>query len=254
MGDTAHNSTITIIDAHWEERNIGYKATEIELFADSDRTSIETIQEIQEGLVTIKLPVSRIDLVHQLETLGYNYIENQIVIEKRLSLLKGINSLYTNIAIDFHPVGITTEADKALLIDEVGKGMFDTDRFTVDPLFGKNVSSKRFVNWVKDLFEKEAVCTTLVKNKETNEAVSFIITDYSKKHPHGVLGGAFSASKKSGVSHLAIYFALQEAQQKGYKRFRTAISSNNIGIFNIYSSIFSFNIIDTKIVLRKLFR
>lgn len=241
-----------IVDALWEKRNLGVDVFEIVFDQDDVDFQIDRIRELKADLVYVKIPYRNLSIVQMLEKSGFEYVENQFCIQKKIRYIDDLLPLYKHNIEDYTYDIITKKVDVHFLCNEVNNGMFDTDRIALESRFGKGVANRRYVNWIQDLSEKKNNIISFVINKNTNEKVGFFINDISNnRYAEGVLGGIFNSYKSTGLSHFYIYYALLCAKKLGHKTFRTNISSNNLEVFNIYSAVFSFNIINNFVVLRK---
>ena len=70
-----------ILNAYWDERITGLKTCEI-IFEKGDTYQMYLDSAVEETFhfSVIKIPVSDLKLVHQMEEIGYRYLENQITI------------------------------------------------------------------------------------------------------------------------------------------------------------------------------
>ncbi len=86
---------------------------------------------------------------------------------------------------------------------------------------------------------------------KAHKPIGFYTNQYKGKIAYAPLGGVFSDYQNKGLSHSIIHFPLIDALNNNYKVLKTQISGNNVPVFNIYSSVFGFEITENYIVLKK---
>ena len=118
-----------------------------------------------------------------------------------------------------------TDSDFCQLLNETEKGMFDNDRISNDSFFDRNISAKRYANWIKDLMKRKALFYVITYNDDN---AGFVILEKKDKLTYySVLGGGYEKYRKSG---LGIVQKEPEITRKlGGKRLVTSVSSNNAG-------------------------
>ena len=109
------------------------------------------------------------------------------------------------------------------LLEEIEKGMFNSDRISNDSLFEKGRAAERYVNWTKDLLSKGALPYVILYKEEP---AGFIILKTQDQISYtSVLGGGYEKFRRSG---LGVIQKEQEIVKKlGGKSVETQVSSNN---------------------------
>ena len=194
-----------LINAAWEYRNVGMRCAEFVF--DSGDVWNENLEQIETefDLITAKVPTPEIALVHSLENRGYRYIENQFKLS--FPLYNGalrVNKEWIALLSDVSFHELSSESEFANLLEEISVGMFDTDRFYLDPAFGSSISSTRYSNWIKDM--RIAPNCHILSLEHMESSIGFVIVKkLSEKTYSGVLGGIFKEFQASGFSHAFIY-------------------------------------------------
>ena len=142
-----------VINAFWEEKNLGVTTAEILIGNDDDaKETVFEINKISKEYVVCKVPSDRSDILYLLQNNGFIYIEDQIEVEHNLHEVtrnRIMQRLYDSL--EYREM---TETDIDYLFDEISRGMFSSDRISLDPYFDKNLASQRYINWINDLINK----------------------------------------------------------------------------------------------------
>ena len=215
-----------VIDAVWEKKNLGVTAAEIIIEAGDDIKEIKCVlTNIDKQYVVCKVISGFNEAASVVQDLGYKYIEDQIEVEHDLHEIKRnriMQRLYDSL--DY---SIMTEADLNELYQEIDRGMFDSDRISLDPYFSKEKAKQRYINWIIDLVNKGSKPYIMRYN---GESAGFIIltTDDGVTYK-SVLGGGYEKFRKTG---LGIVQKEQEiVKELGGKKVVTSVSSNNVSQF-----------------------
>lgn len=241
---------IKITDAIWEKKNLGDSVYEVIVNEKAKTTELDPIFKLDRDLVYVKVHYNNFEIIKKLSNENFTYIENQFTIQKRLQKVF-IPELFTKTLRFFDTQIISSKKESEIIFNELDKGLFTSDRFAIDENFGIKVSNFRYKNWISDMINSGDYEVNLIKTKEGKVPVSFFINKYQGKTAHAILGGVFTDFKNSGIGHSFIYFAIEHSLKQNCKVLQTQISSNNIPIFNIYSSIFGFEIKDNYVVFKK---
>lgn len=212
-----------IVDAIWEKRNLETNTIEItiEEHDTADRVS-HILQDQSAGYMVVKLPVSRTDLIFQLQDLGYAYIEDMVTLYHDLHEVS-----YSPIQKRLRDAVDTATMDKAdvdVLCGEIWKGMFDSDRIFLDPYFTWEMAKKRYVNWVQDEYARG---TEFVKYLYKDKVIGFFaLREAENKEYDSFLGGMYKEYQKGGLG--TVVKVPQAVKERGGKKVRASVSTNNI--------------------------
>ena len=244
------NSNIEIIHATWEKLNLGKDVTEIIVPIHPDLAELKNcILNLDTELIYVKVHHSNIEAIKFLEKLDFEYCENLFTIKKRLRFFK-MHTVFENALSNLYSKPVNN-IDLENIFYELDKNMFNSDRIALDPNFGQNFSNLRYKNWLNDMYNlKDEYQINIIKNKY-HKPIGFYTNQYKGKIAYAPLGGVFSDYQNKGLSHSIIYFPLIDALNNNCKVLKTQISGNNVPVFNIYSSVFGFEITENYVVLKK---
>ena len=90
--------------------------------------------------------------------------------------------------------------DLSFLFKEMSKGMFDTDRVSLDKRFSVEIATNRYKNWIASAFKDGSfVCQVLLKS----EAISFFVVKKEFDQVYrGLLTGVYEKFRSSGYGIL----------------------------------------------------
>jgi hypothetical protein len=225
-----------VIDAYWEKRNLGVKTIEIE-FENSEVISdfilkLEKIKDAQ--YIVLKVPTGEFELYNELNKNGFYYIESSIQISlsiKDYLLPKKIQKI--NNLISYHLVD-SSRIDS--LCNEIRKGVFSTDRIALDNNFGKDISNKRYCNWINDEYRNNNNNIFEIRFGE-KEIGFFGIKEKSNLTYEIFLGGIYLEMQNFGLGFSIITKSIEEIITRNGKQLITHVSSNNIPIIRLYTQL-----------------
>lgn len=243
---------MNIVNAVWDEKITGLKQCEI-VFGHSDtfQTYLDAgIEKIFQFSV-IKIPIGNLTLVHKFEDFGYRYLENQLLLSFSTSQLNHIDSIWNRLFEGFSYKTVTTKDELSNITRQVSSKMFEADRFSQDPFWNEDLSSKRYVNWIEELFKLSQV-KFYVMIKNGTEVGFFAIENETGKTNSCPIAGIYNQFKYSGYIFVLVWDILSISKTMGVNKFVTSISTNNQNLLSSFSKIFNFKVNDTLIVLRKI--
>lgn len=213
-----------IIDAVWEERNLGVTSAEIIIEKDDTPEYVsEQLAGISSGYSVVKVPSGMSHLLKTVQENGYVFIEDMIHVEhdlREVEMSRVLKRLYESTS-----YRSMTDADFEQLRTEIEKGMFDNDRISNDSYFPSGTSAKRYLNWTNDLRAGGALFYAITYGSEN---VGFVVLDKKdEKTYYSVLGGGYEKFRRSGTG--IIQKEPEITRKLGGKRLVTSVSSNNVG-------------------------
>jgi hypothetical protein len=243
-----------IINAYWDEKISGYKTCEIVFEkTDSFQSYLDAEVEKEFRFSVVKIPVGNLKLVHQLEDIRYRYLENQLQLSFGIDQLEYIKSKWFRLFNGFSYKLLTTKSEIYSVTDQVCDKMFDADRYSQDPFWTSDLSSKRYVNWIYKLFENNRVrFYTMIKNG--TDVGFFAIKSESEKTNSCPIAGIYNKYKFSGYIFVLVHGILTISRDGGATKFETSISTNNKNLLSSFSKIFNFKVNNVYIVLRKVIK
>lgn len=220
-----------IIDAFWEKRNLGVEAAEIICNpGDEPATLQKTIESQTASYQVLKIPAGQTGLYAMAHDCGFRFIETQMEITTALD----------NFFPEKHLVGKLPQmsyapmdgADKKELASEFAKGIFHTDRISLDPHFSVAIANVRYKNWLDDALARGAVLFKVQFNKNT--VGFFALSESEAGAGSAFLCGLYRHKRGQGLGRGIIYFPLLECLHRGLSFHTTYISLNNLPILNLH--------------------
>ncbi len=152
------------------------------------------------------------------------------------------NKLEYNIIKKFVP---KIKEEWEMVIKKITPGMFDTDRVSLDPYLGLEISCKRYQNWCRDLFDNPNSFMVVGELDGEEYCFGVYISQKNNSRIKVVLCGIFEKYKKMGLGNTLL------DKNSPYKK-TTSTSSNNLAAFKIYQHD-GLIVSEEKYVLRKIY-
>lgn len=226
-----------IIDAEWEKRNLGVSCYELKLeLSDTVETVATELDDLEERQYMVaKIPSTKPELVRLFQERGYSFIETAIGLEYNYKKLKyqppKIPKPLWNIR-DKCTWGPMNEEEIEQLRAEIRKGLFETDRISLDSAFTEEQASRRYELWIGDLIQKGNIPSKIVIDEDI---IGFNLSEQLSPGVYrGTLGGLYEAHKNSGVGFWYIYAGFMDAVKTKTKKSSTQVSSNNMPILRLH--------------------
>ena len=224
-----------IINATWEKRNLGIDCKEIIIDKEDQLNNFECLNELNnlskkdEYLV---LKTNKVDFSFFSKITRLGFVFNEILHEVSLSL--------DNVKISDQLISLSNKIDYKLIpsnnlhviLNEIDKGIFDTDRIALNPSFGKKKSSKRYINWITDEINKNAEVYELTFR---NKGIGFFALKKIEDFNYDIfLAGIYNKFKNSGLGVSFLLKSIEELKSRNIKKITTHVSSNNLPVLKIY--------------------
>ncbi len=241
-----------IVKAVWENRNLGCDAYEITLDRRDLRDfkgAMDTIhaQRFEDAYVVVKLPVGNLEILHALEDDGFRFIETQLYMVDHFTPMEEPAEVQEWLHTTRREIVPKQKKSWERVINRITPGMFDTDRFSLDPAFGKEVACLRYQNWCRDLFDDPHSWMWILKVDGEEVSFGVNVRDKERQIDDGILGGVFE--KFQGMGYGIFQILDVEAPTA---RTKTVVSSNNLSMLRIYQK-YGRIIYKELYVLRKIF-
>ncbi|GAB7140531.1 hypothetical protein RsTz2092_04800 [Deferribacterales bacterium RsTz2092] len=246
---------MNIVNAIWEERNLGLKTLEITINT-SDMANSKLVNDLRLAIedakaqyVIVRLPAGSPRTIHELQDADFYYMETQLEYHKMLTGYQTpVN--YTKLA---STANIKTyHKDKAswqLVISKIEDGMFMADRVYLDPKIDYKLATKRYRNWIMDLFEQED--TTLYTVDVNGSEVGFGVLQLAGAKATCSLHGVYKPYQGRGYGALLLDTPLKIAVNDGATEWQSRVSSNNVIMTRLYDA-FDFQVKSLTYVMRWL--
>ena len=131
------------------------------------------------------------------------------------------------------------------------RNSFNTDRFYVDPLIDKKISSIRYENWFMNNLNNPDYDYYKIYSKKDNKILGFQMVKNGNPS-YLALGGIHPNYQGKGLFGLLYAKLFNERFEKGEKHFLGSVSSLNIEAVNL-NFFFGAKVKEFKIVLRKIY-
>lgn len=228
-------NTMKIIDAVWEKRNLGVSCLELHFDnsdnADDVRKELSSLS-LKEYNVA-RVPSSNTEVCRVIRESGFEFIEAAITLThdlKSISVRKGLEKLCESCS-----CAPMDDSDVEYMEAQIDKGIFATDRISVDPRFGKELSARRYKLWMRDLVAQGNIpMKVMVKGTPVG---FFISRERSPKVYDGVLAGVYSEFEGTGMGYCVQYQGLVRTKELGAKKYIGHISGNNVPVGKIVLSL-----------------
>lgn len=237
-----------IIDAVWEERNLGVSTYEIKIeFQDMLEDVSKKYSELTEKqYMVVRIPSSCHWAVPFFQSKGYSFIEAAVTLRhdlKNIPVSLGLKNLFDRCSYDE-----MDDNDIEVMYNEIDKGIFKTDRIYLDSAFRKGVSAQRYKHWLADMILQGKVPYKVIYN---NEVIGFFVNSETKNGVYdGILAGVYSNFEGSGLGVCIQYMGLIYCMNNGAKRFIGHVSANNMGVLKALTSL-GFKITDIEYIFIK---
>lgn len=220
---------MNVVDAFWEKRNLGIKSCEIMLSKDDTVADFlrqeQIILENGAKYIVVKTNVGLSDFLFELPKQGYIFIEASFF----LSLKKSNYICPQHVSRFDRSIEIKiaeTSDDSQRVFDEIGKGIFNTDRIALDKFFSQDIASVRYINWMKDLIDQGHVIYEVFLHNKPIGFFQFKKIDDDKVQ--GILTGVYEEYLTSGIGSLVMKKLYDTIWSSGYKTYYSTVVTNNI--------------------------
>ncbi len=218
-----------VIDAFWEKENLGRTAFEILV---SNNDSFENFAEIEKSLIrdkaaqylVVKVAANQQQFLFNLEKLGYHFVECAFT----LALRKRNYVCPKHVARFDSDVTVKELHGEVLgkVFAEIDRGMFQTDRISVDPNFSQKLAANRYNNWIKNTLLGNGRCFEVyLKGAPLG---FFILKELNSKKAQGILTGLYESYATSGFGTLIMKKLKDTVWELGYQHYVAQVVSNNM--------------------------
>ena len=225
-----------VVNCFWEERNIGRKTVEVSIEKEDHFVRNLLEQQIQDyEYAVVKVPMNMPSFNIGLSDMGFTCIESQMnvgISMEDFDFAKVVH-LYDEVSYKV----VDNQEDFVSVLSCIEPGMFSTDRISLDPQFGEQVASQRYINWLTTEYERKK--SQLVKVIFQNEHVGFMLIRIDGKTIDLILNGLYKQYQGKGLGLLTPASPMMFAKKKTLNITEevTSISSNNIPVVKLYNRL-----------------
>jgi hypothetical protein len=196
-----------------------------------------------------KVPVEDLGAVHELEDNGFRFIETQLKLSLKMKSYDTSKYPYSYLPVE------RNDLETVLGIAET---IFSDDRFSVDPFikerFAGKAAGERYRRYVIKSFEAQDECVYKMVSAATNEIVGFGTHRHTTQDEAVIfIGGIVSAYQKAGLGPISDFLAINNLRREGAKKAYTHVSARNYAIMNLEIAGLGYKVVDSHVVLRKVY-
>ncbi len=222
-----------IIDAVWEQRNMGVKTYEV--IIDGNESLDEVcfyLSNLKADYIVVKTPVGRLNLYESLNKMGFSFVESFFVLEHGTE-----NIVYHSQRIKEATESLTFQPINNIdrVCENISKGIFTTDRVSLDSCFTPEQAAGRFVGWMHDEYDRGAL---FFEYYHGDNVIGFVCMSKLEEGVFSdVLSGVYLGEKRFSPGSAILYKQLEVGREIGAKKIINCVSTNNPAVVHIYSQI-----------------
>jgi len=227
--------------AVWELHNIGLVTYEITLCEGDNLEALakeeKRVTEAGAQYLVVKTPVHCPSLLFGLPGLGYTFVETVF----RVAVKRN----------EYSASPLTSRLDRGLSVIErmegeelqrvyhqVRRGMFITDRISLDPMFSVAKSANRYANWLESMVNQGGKVYELLRDgMDENPLGFFVITRVDASTVDPVLMGLYDEAADRGMGALLHKKTLDTCFEWPCQRLQSTVVSNNFKALRLYISV-----------------
>jgi hypothetical protein len=196
-----------------------------------------------------KVPVEDLGTIHQLEDNGFRFIETQLKLSLKMKSYDASKYPYSYVPVE--------RGDLETVLG-IAATIFSDDRFSVDPFlkerFAGKAAGERYRRYVMKSFEAPEECVYKMVNDATKEIVGFGTHRHTTQDEAVIfIGGIVSSYQRAGLGPISDYLAINNLRREGVKKAYTHVSARNYAIMNLEIAGLGFKVVDSHVVLRKVY-
>lgn len=201
--------------------------------------------------IIAKIPGDSITLMHNLEEMGFRYLENQQVIYFLANQMQSISDKWID---RFNKIKCEQVTDKVrldIICEHIRKGLYLKGRISSDPQLHQGISDLRIINWLHDLFLRAGV--SIWELRKGNDTIGYFALEQACGSALNIVqAGIFREFQNKGFSFSILLNVLKIAQQGNYQGIFSSISTGNFNTLNSISRFVNFSVKETYVVARKI--
>jgi hypothetical protein len=223
-----------VVNAVWEKRNLGVDCNEITVEAKDMLPEIERdIVGYETEYTVVKVLAGRANVLLFLQQSGFVFIETLTICYHRGDAF-GLNRVQQRI-IEQVRYAEMQNIDVNFMFKQISKGLFTTDRVSLDPHFSVEQANQRYIYWLQDELHNGAKAYKLsFKGKDIG---FFTLKRKTDIEYTAFLSAVYPDYFMSGLGLCPHYFEVTEGIALGAKHVMTSYSSNNRGATAIHLSM-----------------
>lgn len=218
-----------ITETFWEQRNLGLKSFEIILKeTDAIQDFLHYEQEIIDNgakYIVVKIPVNCPMLLFEIPKAGYVFVEASFSLSLKNQdyvcppYLKRFDR-------NLEVIKASDSESRSRIYNEILKGIFSTDRVSLDNRFTPATGNLRYLNWVKDLVDEgHGIYEVFSSGKPIG---FFQLKEIDQNKVQGIVTGIYEEFSTSGLGSLIMKKLCDFVWSSGYKHYYASAVTNNL--------------------------
>ena len=200
--------------------------------------------------VYARIPVEEIEKVHYLEQNGFNYVETQFKLQKRLNKSENM-SIFGD---DYSYVEVKDENELPEIYN-ISDRIMTVDRMILDKQLDYKLAQKRYHLYINKSFSNEDENLFKFIYNPTNEIIGYHTEKIvDSKNILFFIGGIIPEFRNTGACFALEYSTFNYLYNNGFKTITTHISAANYNIINFEMRTVGFKPKQTYIILRKIYK
>jgi hypothetical protein len=219
-----------VVDATWDTVTFGMPATE---FLIEDGDSWFDFVEAERSLtsrgtpahIVVRAPVNSPDFLYGLPAMGYTFIECAFNLSLKRDNFKSPKYLERfDRDVEVREFAQSDSVERVLA--EIRRGVFDTDRVSLERGFSPDTARLRYVRWVQTVMERGT------RPREIwfrgIPIGFFIVESLDGTYARGMLTGLYQRSETSGLGLVLMKKLKQFVWDAGHSVYLAQVASNNL--------------------------
>lgn len=224
------------------------KLEDIDVNIRFDEFEKKYIKEYSPKYVYSRINIENISQINYLENNGFNFIETQFKMTKRLTDLYDMSVFHD----EFRLEKVDDEKDLEqiyALSDKIMK----VDRVLIDEAIDSKLAQKRYHLFIKKSFESKNENLFKTIHVPTGQTIGFHTNMIIGKDILFFIGGIIPEFHNSGACFAHEYLIFNYLYENGFKNITTHISAANYKIINFEMRTIGFKPKQTYVILRKVY-
>ena len=223
-----------LIEAVWEERNLGVSTLEAIFDVNDDvQENLQIIHSRSEKYLVLKIPTQLATATLSVQEDGFRFIE-VITSCTHDAILPKLTPLQTRLSKSIER-GPITSTNRNLLETAISKSLFKTDRVYLDPEFTSEQAATRYLGWVRDELDLGGeIMQITTKGRLLG---FFVLRSLGGSKFVCNLAGLMPEYQSSGLGYFLNYFQILEVGLKHGIELKSTFSSNNRGASAVHLAI-----------------
>ncbi len=208
------------------------------------------IEKYNPEYVYTKIEVDKISDIHYLEENGFEFIECQLQLFRRLTHFFDLPAS-GEMKLKVEEV---ISQDDLNAIYEISDISFNVDRIFVDAKIDKDIARKRYHLYIRNSFFSRSQRLDKLVDIKSNKIIGFHTLRYKDEGSVQILLGAILPEyQKSGAPFISDSHIYNDLLSNRRKNIITHVSASNVKVLNYLQKILGFRIKRNFVVLRKIY-